>query len=103
MVFASLFPLGLLQLYHSVSAGDLDARSLNFLSNHTNALLEWLRLPGDVLFQFAGRNAAHSLSLLAGRAPHMNGRMPGGARNRTAYCSLKFRKRNPAHDLRSAH
>ena len=54
MVFASLFPLGLLQLYHSVSAGYFDARSLKFLSNHTNALLEWLRLPGDALFIVGG-------------------------------------------------
>jgi nitric oxide reductase subunit B len=54
MVFASLFPLGLLQLYHSVSAGYFDARSLTFLSDRTNALLEWLRLPGDVLFIVGG-------------------------------------------------
>jgi len=54
MVFASLFPLGLLQLYHSVSAGYFDARSLAFISGRTNALLEWLRLPGDVLFIFGG-------------------------------------------------
>lgn len=54
MVFATLFPLGILQLYHSVSAGYFDARSLKFLSNHTNALLEWLRLPGDTLFIVGG-------------------------------------------------
>jgi nitric oxide reductase subunit B len=54
MVFASLFPLGLLQLYHSVSAGYFDARSLTFLSDRTNALLEWLRLPGDVMFIVGG-------------------------------------------------
>ena len=54
MVFATLFPLGILQLYHSVSVGYFDARSLKFLSNHTNALLEWLRLPGDTLFILGG-------------------------------------------------
>lgn len=54
MVFATLFPLGILQLYHSVSVGYFDARSLKFLSNHTNALLEWLRLPGDSLFILGG-------------------------------------------------
>jgi nitric oxide reductase subunit B len=54
MVFASLFPLGLLQLYHSVSAGYFEARSLAFISGRTNALLEWLRLPGDVLFILGG-------------------------------------------------
>ncbi|MDE3067100.1 MAG: cbb3-type cytochrome c oxidase subunit I [Verrucomicrobiota bacterium] len=54
MVFASLFPLGLLQLYHSVSVGYYDARSLAFISGHTNSLLEWLRLPGDALFIVGG-------------------------------------------------
>ncbi|MEO8725711.1 MAG: cbb3-type cytochrome c oxidase subunit I [Acidobacteriaceae bacterium] len=54
MVFASLFPLGVLQLYHSVSVGYFDARSLKFLSNSTNAFLEWLRLPGDALFIIGG-------------------------------------------------
>jgi nitric oxide reductase subunit B len=54
MVFATLFPLGILQLYHSVSVGYFDARSLKFLSNHTNSMLEWLRLPGDALFILGG-------------------------------------------------
>jgi hypothetical protein len=54
MVFATLFPLGILQLYHSVAQGYYDARSLTFLTNHTNALIEWLRFPGDVLFIVGG-------------------------------------------------
>ncbi len=54
MVFASLFPLGILQLYHSVSQGYFDARSLNYLTGRTNTLIEWLRLPGDVLFIVGG-------------------------------------------------
>jgi nitric oxide reductase subunit B len=54
MVFATLFPLGVLQLYHSVSVGYFDARSLDFLSNRTNSLLEWLRLPGDTVFILGG-------------------------------------------------
>ena len=54
MVFATLFPLGLLQLYESVSHGYWEARSLQYLSNPTNALVEWLRLPGDILFIVGG-------------------------------------------------
>lgn len=54
MVFAALFPLGILQLYHSVSHGYFDARSLNFLTSRTNTLIEWLRLPGDALFIVGG-------------------------------------------------
>jgi nitric oxide reductase subunit B len=54
MVFATLFPLGLLQLYHSVSVGYYDARSLEFISSKINAQLEWMRFPGDALFIVGG-------------------------------------------------
>jgi nitric oxide reductase subunit B len=54
MCFATLLPLGLLQLYHSVDKGYFEARELKFLTNHTNALLEWLRLPGDIVFIAGG-------------------------------------------------
>ncbi len=50
MAFATLLPLGLLQLYHSVSSGYFEARSLEFLTNQTASALEWMRLPGDALF-----------------------------------------------------
>ncbi len=54
MIFATLFPLGILQLYESVNAGYFEARSLEYITNPTNALIEWLRLPGDVLFILGG-------------------------------------------------
>lgn len=54
MVFATLLPLGILQLYHSVSVGYYDARSLKFLTGGANPLLEWIRLPGDALFIIGG-------------------------------------------------
>lgn len=50
MCFATLLPLGLLQLYESVANGYYEARSLDFLTNDTNALIEWIRLPGDIVF-----------------------------------------------------
>src|SRR5262249_55024650 len=50
MSFATLLPLGLLQLYHSVSAGYVEARSFQFLSTGTAVLIEWMRLPGDLVF-----------------------------------------------------
>jgi nitric oxide reductase subunit B len=50
MSFATLLPLGILQLYHSVSSGYFEARSLEFLTTETAAALEWMRLPGDALF-----------------------------------------------------
>ncbi len=54
MVFVSLFPLGILQLYESVNHGYYEARTLAFLTNPTNQMLEWLRLPGDALFIIGG-------------------------------------------------
>ena len=50
MCFATLFPLGVLQLYASVNDGYFAARQLEFITNPTNSLFEWMRLPGDVLF-----------------------------------------------------
>jgi len=54
MVFATLFPLGLIQLYHSVNVSYYDARSLKFITDPTNSWFEWIRLPGDTLFILFG-------------------------------------------------
>jgi nitric oxide reductase subunit B len=54
MSFATLFPLGIRQLYKSVDNGYFEARSLDFLTDSTNKALEWLRFPGDVLFIVGG-------------------------------------------------
>ena len=54
MVFASLLPLGVLQLYHSVNEGYFEARSLGYITQPGNAVLEWLRLPGDIIFIVGG-------------------------------------------------
>jgi nitric oxide reductase subunit B len=48
MVFFNLFPLGVLQLGDSVANGYWHARSIQFFREHT--LIEWLRLPGDIVF-----------------------------------------------------
>jgi nitric oxide reductase subunit B len=54
MCFATLLPLGILQLYKSVDSGYFEARELEFLGNETNTLIEWLRLPGDMIFIVGG-------------------------------------------------
>jgi nitric oxide reductase subunit B len=64
MCFATLFPLGLLQLYKSVDEGYFDARELKFLTNDTNALIEWLRLPGDIVFIVGGALSALYIAYL---------------------------------------
>lgn len=48
MVFANLFPIGILQLGDAVRNGYEHARSLSFFKNHS--FIEWLRLPGDLVF-----------------------------------------------------
>jgi len=54
MVFATLFPLGILQLYHSISVSYYDARTLNYIGSRANSVLEWLRMPGDIVFILGG-------------------------------------------------
>src|SRR5262245_46465765 len=54
MCFATLLPLGMLQLYKAVGSGYFEARELKFLTNHTNSLIEWLRFPGDLIFIVGG-------------------------------------------------
>jgi nitric oxide reductase subunit B len=54
MVFATLFPLGILQLYESVHHGYFEARSLKFLGSPMNAFIEWMRSPGDAVFIIGG-------------------------------------------------
>ncbi|MEI2715614.1 MAG: cbb3-type cytochrome c oxidase subunit I [Candidatus Nanopelagicales bacterium] len=54
MVFVSLFPLGVLQLYESVDNGYASARSMAFNFQTLNTSLEWLRLPGDAVFIVGG-------------------------------------------------
>ena len=54
MVFATLFPLGIMQLYHSISVSYYDARTLNYIGSHANSILEWMRMPGDVVFILGG-------------------------------------------------
>ena len=53
-LWAPLLPLGILQLYTSVNSGYFEARELKFLTNHTYAIIEWLRLPGDLVFIVGG-------------------------------------------------
>jgi nitric oxide reductase subunit B len=54
MVFVTLLPLGVLQLYHSVNDGYFEARSLGYITRPGNSVLEWLRLPGDVILIVGG-------------------------------------------------
>ena len=54
MTFATLLPLGVIQLWHSINDGYYEARSINFIGETSNAVLEWLRMPGDIVFIVGG-------------------------------------------------
>ncbi|MFD1505983.1 nitric-oxide reductase large subunit [Georgenia yuyongxinii] len=54
MMFATLLPLGVIQLWYSVNDGYFEARSLNFITQPGNAVLEWLRMPGDLVMIIGG-------------------------------------------------
>ena len=75
MVFATLFPLGILQLYHSISVSYYDARTLNYIGSRANSVLEWLRMPGDIVFILGGTLPVLYLSFLGirhmGKSPTM--------------------------------
>jgi nitric oxide reductase subunit B len=54
MVMLNLFPGGIVQLRDVLENGYWHARSLDFIGQPLMRTLEWLRLPGDIVFIFAG-------------------------------------------------
>jgi nitric oxide reductase subunit B len=50
MVVLSLFPGGVLQVWDVVEHGYWHARSLDYIGSDRSHLIEWLRLPGDLVF-----------------------------------------------------
>jgi nitric oxide reductase subunit B len=54
MIVMSLFPSGVLQLWDVVQHGYWHARSLDYLSSDRARLIEWLRMPGDLVFIIFG-------------------------------------------------
>ncbi|RJP74380.1 MAG: nitric-oxide reductase large subunit [Candidatus Zixiibacteriota bacterium] len=54
MIFVNLIPVGLLQLSDSVRFGYWHAREMDFFLQPAVRIIEWLRLPGDLLFILGG-------------------------------------------------
>jgi nitric oxide reductase subunit B len=50
MVGLSLFPSGVLQLWDVLQNGYWHARSLDFIGSERARTIEWMRMPGDVVF-----------------------------------------------------
>ena len=54
MIFFSLFPAGVLQLWDVLQNGYWHARSLEYTGSTLARALEWMRTPGDLVFIFVG-------------------------------------------------
>lgn len=54
MVITNLFPGGVLQFFDVLNNGYWHARGLGFLQGRIPHLIEWLRMPGDLIFIFLG-------------------------------------------------
>jgi len=54
MVAMSLFPGGVLQVWDVIQHGYWHARSLDYIGSQRSRLIEWLRLPGDLVFIIFG-------------------------------------------------
>jgi nitric oxide reductase subunit B len=54
MLVMSLFPSGVLQLWDVMQHGYWHARSLDYLGSERARLIEWLRMPGDLVFILFG-------------------------------------------------
>ena len=65
MLLTNLFPGGVLQMLDVLNNGYWHARGPEFLSQKTMHLIEWLRIPGDVIFIVLGVVPAVIASLLA--------------------------------------
>jgi nitric oxide reductase subunit B len=54
MIVLSLFPLGVLQVLDVVQHGYWHARGIDYITSDRSRLLEWMRLPGDLVFIVCG-------------------------------------------------
>ncbi len=54
MVLCNLFPGGVLQVWDVLQNGYWYARSPEFLDGKTMHLIEWLRMPADLIFIVSG-------------------------------------------------
>ena len=54
MVALNMFPGGVLQMWDVLNNGYWHARSFEFIHGSTMQVLEWLRIPADLMFIFVG-------------------------------------------------
>jgi nitric oxide reductase subunit B len=70
MVLFSLLPGGILQVWDVVQHGYWHARSLDAIASHRSLLIEWLRLPGDLVFIIFGATPVLIAAIKGWRSVH---------------------------------
>jgi nitric oxide reductase subunit B len=79
MVILNLFPGGVLQFWDVLTNGYWHARGPEFLNGTTIKLIEWLRMPADVIFIVFG---VIPLVVAVGQTYRLLGRTRGSTANR---------------------
>jgi nitric oxide reductase subunit B len=79
MIFVNLIPLGAYQLQESFQWGYWHARRMEFFMRPDVRLIEWLRLPGDVLFIVGGILPVVYLAIRMFKERKRYGQLPRGA------------------------
>ena len=74
MVVLSLFPSGILQVWDVLQNGYWHARSLEYIGSERSRLIEWMRMPGDLVFIVFGALPLVIASLQAYRGVRAAGR-----------------------------
>jgi nitric oxide reductase subunit B len=78
MLFVNLIPIGILQLYDSFQNGYWHAREPEFFQQTAVRVIEWLRLPGDLLFILGGILPVVYLAVRMFRERNRYGQLPAG-------------------------
>lgn len=76
MIFANLTPVGALQMFDSVRNGYWHARAAEFYQQPLVKVIEWLRLPGDLLFIVGGILPVVYLAIRMFANRHRAGELP---------------------------
>ncbi|HVP12350.1 MAG TPA: nitric-oxide reductase large subunit [Phycisphaerae bacterium] len=83
MVFVNLVPMGIIQLLDSFSVGYWHARELEFFLRPSVRAIEWLRMPGDLLFIVGGILPVVYLAVRMFRERKRYGELPPETRTET--------------------
>jgi nitric oxide reductase subunit B len=90
MVVLNLFPTGVLQLLDATKYGYWHARSVEFSSQPLIVVLEWARMPADLVFIFLGVVPLVIVTLLTYR--HSQAEKAAGLHQRTESEAVEVRR-----------